>query len=177
MLISSHQHSWAWCHEHSWALISGHKNSWVCAHRQSWLTIPTLEHGAVAQWALKIIQEHSWHHGNILITTPECPQMLMSALEFSRLLISVHDCSSAWFQKHSKCEFSKWAPCNDLQISKFIFHQIIKSDILKLYVERVVNKNETYYRSEMNLFLSMWIYFYLSGSISIYLNLFLSIWI
>ena len=133
--------------------------------------------GAVAQWALKRIQEHSWHHGNILITTPECPQMLMSALEFSRLLISVHDCSSAWFQKHSKCEFSKWAPCNDLQISKFIFHQIIKSDILKLYVERVVNKNETYYRSERKLFLTIWIYFYLSESISIYLNLFLSIWI
>ena len=64
--------------------------------------------------------------------------MLMSAHEFSRLFISVHDCSSAWFQKHSKCEFSKWAPCNDLQISKFIFHQIIKSDILKLYVERAV---------------------------------------
>ena len=29
----------------------------------------------------------------------------------------------------------------------------------------------------MNLFLSIWIYFYLSESISIYLNLFLSIWI
>ena len=39
------------------------------------------------------------------------------------------------------------------------------------------NKNETYYRSERKLFLSIWIYFYLSESISIYLNLFLSIWI
>ena len=46
-----------------------------------------------------------------------------------------------------------------------------------------VNKNETYYRSErnlfsnyLNLFLSIWIYFYLSESIFLYPNLFLYIW-
>ena len=41
----------------------------------------------------------------------------------------------------------------------------------------VDNKNETYYRSERKLFLTICIYFYLSYSIPIYLNLFLFIWI
>ena len=38
------------------------------------------------------------------------------------------------------------------------------------YRNRNKNKNETYYRSERNLFLTIWIYFN-------YLNLFLTIWI
>ena len=43
--------------------------------------------------------------------------------------------------------------------------------------EGLKNKNETYYRSERNLFLTIRIYFKLSESLFNYLNLFLTIWI
>ena len=70
-------------HGCSWAFICTNERSQalLSTHRQSWPIQHTHEDGAVAQSALMSTQEHSWQHGNIILTASECPQVLISAHE------------------------------------------------------------------------------------------------
>ena len=63
MLMSSHQHSWAWCHEHSWALMSGDEHTWVLIgnHLQSYALLSMVPWHSEHSWVLMSTQEHSWH--------------------------------------------------------------------------------------------------------------------
>ena len=89
IFISSHEISSAWRHQHSSALMSGHDHSWahIGDHEQSYTLL------CMVPWILMSTQEHSGHHGKLLLTAPECRQMVMSAHESSRpLFISAHNC-------------------------------------------------------------------------------------
>ena len=103
VLMSAHEQP-SWPHELSWELTSGYEHPWVliCSHDRSYALLSMVPWHSEHSWALKRTQEHSLHHVNLFLTTPECAQMLMSAQECSRLLISPHDCQSAWLKKNTQ---------------------------------------------------------------------------
>ena len=99
-LIRAHECSWRHrlmqirVHSCSWAFIRTNERSQalLSTHRQSWPIQHTHEDGAVAQSALMSTQEHSWQHGNMILTASKCPQVLISA-HGCWVLMSANSCS------------------------------------------------------------------------------------
>ena len=82
LLSGGHEQPWAEC---SLLLVSIHEHSWA------WWHITSSTH------------VHSYCHGTILMSVPECSCVLLSAHESSGVLLSAHDCS--WYLRRAY-EFS-----------------------------------------------------------------------
>ena len=125
-LMSSHEHSWAWCHgamsthQSTRAVVSmapqGYERSSALRSTHgtiapySWVLLGTHGH----TWALREAHEHSWQ--------------VMSTELFDQTI-------------NKKCLVLKWPPCSILTISHFIFHQIIKNWIFLKSTQKGLLKN------------------------------------
>ena len=125
MLMSSHQHSWAWCqdtHEPEWVLIGNHEQSYALLSMVPWHS----KHS----WALMSSNEHSRALLAPWQLIHNCSWVPTNAHERSWVLKTAHYCSwllkSLIKKKTHKMLIFKWPSYSNLQISRSRFHQMIQ---------------------------------------------------
>ena len=118
-----------------------HLGALMSTYGKSSVLMSSHEDGSMVPWALISSEDRSWHHGNILLSTPEYPQVLMSTHKSSLSLRSADECPVTLFNNNHKCWFLKWPLCSILPITQSGFDQIIKTWIFLKSTRKGLLKN------------------------------------
>ena len=130
MLMSSHQHSWAWCqdtHEPEWVLIGNHEQSYALLSmvpwhsKHSWALMSSNEHSRALLAPWQLIHNCSWVPTNaherswVLKTAHYCSWLLKSLIKKSSQNVNFLNDHPVVICKYLGLDFTKWYKCGHFQ--------------------------------------------------------------